>query len=123
VNSIKQILEELVLVQSIHAPFRYFLLVAGSAKQRRRRLKGQVKYTKQKDGSNQRNGNLQQLRMCGTTAESQGMRLSVTSSYIKHDGCLLFLHSCDTVSVGWMDEAKAKWLQHEIVSDKFMYET
>jgi hypothetical protein len=54
-----------------------------SVKQRRRRLKGQVKSTKQKDGSNQHNGNLQQLRMCGTTAELQGLRLSVTSSYIK----------------------------------------
>jgi hypothetical protein len=76
-----------------------------SAKQRRQRLKGQVKSTKQKDG------NLQQLKMCGTTAESQCMRLSVTSSYIKHDGCLLSLYSCDTVLVERKDEAKAKWLQ------------
>jgi hypothetical protein len=83
-----------------------------SSKQRRQRLKGQVKSTKQKDGSNRRNGNLQQLRMCGTTtAELQGLRLSVTSSYVKHDGCLLSLYSCDTVLVGWTDEAKAKWLQ------------
>jgi hypothetical protein len=83
----------------------------GSAKQRRRLLKGLVKSTKQKDGFN-RNGNLQQLRMGGTTAELQCMRLSVTSSYIKHDGCLLSLCSCcDTVLVEQMDEAKAKWLQ------------
>jgi hypothetical protein len=39
------------------------------------------------------------------------MRLSVTSSYIKHDGCLLSIYSCDIVLVGWKDEAKAKWLQ------------
>jgi hypothetical protein len=81
------------------------------AKQRRRRLKGQVKSTKQKDGFNH-NGNLQQLTMCGTTAELHCMRLSVTSSYIKHDGCLLVsLYSCDTVLVERTDEAKAKWLQ------------
>jgi hypothetical protein len=84
----------------------------GSAKQRRRLLKGRVKSTKQKDESNRRNGNLQQLKMYGsTTAELQGLRLSVTSSYIKHDGCLLSLHFCDTALVEWMDEAKAKWLQ------------
>jgi hypothetical protein len=78
-----------------------------SAKQRRRRLKGQVKSTKQKDG------NLQQLKKmwCGTTAELQCMRLSVTSSYIKHDGCRLSLYSWDTILVEWMDEAKVKWLQ------------
>jgi hypothetical protein len=39
------------------------------------------------------------------------MRLSVTSSYIKHDGCLLSLYSCDTVLARWKDEAKAKWPQ------------
>jgi hypothetical protein len=40
------------------------------------------------------------------------MRLSVTSSYIKDDGCLLSLYSaCDTVLVRRTDEAKAKWLQ------------
>jgi hypothetical protein len=83
-----------------------------SAKQRRRRLKGQVKSTKQKDGSNRRNGNLQQLTMCGTTAKSHCMRLSVTSSYIKHDGCLLSLYPCDKVLVERTDdEANAKWLQ------------
>jgi hypothetical protein len=84
-----------------------------SAKQRRRRLKGKVKSTKQKDGGpTRRNGNLQQLKMYGKTAELQGLRLSVTSSYIKHDGCLLSsLYSCDTVLVERMDEAKAKWLQ------------
>jgi hypothetical protein len=77
-----------------------------SSKQRRRRIKGQVKSTKQKCGSTNRR------MMCGTTAESQGMRLSVTSSYIKHNGCLLSLHSCDTVLVGgWTDEAKTEWLQ------------
>jgi hypothetical protein len=81
-----------------------------SAKQRRQRLKGQVKSTKQKDGFN-RYGNLQQLTMCGTTAESQCMRVSVTSSYIKHDGCLLSLFSCDTVLVERKHKAKAKWLQ------------
>jgi hypothetical protein len=70
-----------------------------------------VKSTKQKDGgSNWRNGNLQQLKMYGTTAELQGLRLSVTSSYIKHDGCLLSLHSCDTALAECMGEAKAKRL-------------
>jgi hypothetical protein len=49
--------------------------------------------------------------MCGKTAEYHCMRLSVTSSYIKHDGCLLSVYSCDTVLVEQMDEAKAKWLQ------------
>jgi hypothetical protein len=86
--------------------------ISTSAKQRRRRLKGQVKSTKQKDGSNRHNGNLQQLTMCGTTAELQGLRVSVTSSYIKHDGCLLSLHSCDTALVlACMGEAKVKWRQ------------
>jgi hypothetical protein len=48
--------------------------------------------------------------MCGTTAELHCMRLSVPSSYIKHDGCLLSIYSCDIVLVGWKDETKAKWL-------------
>jgi hypothetical protein len=75
-----------------------------STKQRRKKLKGQVKSIKQ-------NGNLQPLKVCGTTAELQCMRLSVASSYIKHDGCLLSLYSYDTILVGWTDEAKAPWLQ------------
>jgi hypothetical protein len=41
----------------------------------------------------------------------QGLRLSVTSSYIKHDGCLLSLHSCDTSLVECLGEAKVKWRQ------------
>jgi hypothetical protein len=82
-----------------------------SVKQRQRRLKGWVKSTKQKNGSNWCYGYLQQLKMCGTTAESHCMRLSVTSSYIKHDGFLLSLHTCDIVLVGRTDEAREKWLR------------
>jgi hypothetical protein len=94
-----------------YSTIRMFSFFRSSAKPRRWRLKGQVKSTKQKDGSNRHNGNLQQLKMCGTTAHLQCMRLSVTSSYIKHDGCLLSLYSCETVLVRWTDEAKVKWLQ------------
>jgi len=76
-----------------------------SAKQRRRRLKGWVKSTKQKgSGSIRCNGSpsrrvdlIGEKKICWwCTYKSRAARTesAVTSSCIRHDGCLLF-HSCN----------------------------